>query len=33
MSPELIDHFRNPRNVGELAAPAMTVEVSRGVVD
>ena len=26
MSPELIDHFRNPRNVGELPAPAITVE-------
>jgi nitrogen fixation NifU-like protein len=26
-SPELLDHFRNPRNVGELAAPAITVEV------
>ncbi len=22
----LIEHFRNPRNVGELAAPAITVE-------
>ncbi len=31
MSPELIDHFRNPRNVGELAAPAVTVEVSNPV--
>ena len=31
MSPELIDHFRNPRNVGELAAPAITVEVSNPV--
>jgi nitrogen fixation NifU-like protein len=29
MYPErLIDHFQNPRNVGELAAPAITVEVS-----
>ncbi len=29
MYPErLIDHFRNPRNVGELAPPAVTVEVS-----
>jgi nitrogen fixation NifU-like protein len=27
----LIDHFRNPRNVGELAAPAITVEVSNPV--
>jgi nitrogen fixation NifU-like protein len=24
----LIDHFQNPRNVGELAPPAVTVEVS-----
>ncbi|HXE64475.1 MAG TPA: iron-sulfur cluster assembly scaffold protein [Bryobacteraceae bacterium] len=31
MSPQLIDHFRNPRNVGELAAPAVTVEVSNPV--
>jgi len=31
LSPELIDHFRNPRNVGELAAPATTVEVSNPV--
>ena len=29
MYPErLIEHFQNPRNVGELAAPAVTVEVS-----
>jgi nitrogen fixation NifU-like protein len=27
-SPRLLEHFRNPRNVGELAAPAITVEVS-----
>ena len=27
-SPLLLDHFQNPRNVGELAAPAITVEVS-----
>jgi NifU-like protein involved in Fe-S cluster formation len=27
----LIDHFQNPRNVGELAAPAMVVEVSNPV--
>jgi len=26
--PALLDHFQNPRNVGELAAPAITVEVS-----
>jgi nitrogen fixation NifU-like protein len=31
VSPELIDHFRNPRNVGELPAPATTVEVSNPV--
>ena len=31
MSPELIDHFRNPRNVGDLPAPALTVEVSNPV--
>ena len=29
MYPErLIEHFQNPRNVGELAAPALVVEVS-----
>ncbi len=29
MYPErLIEHFRNPRNVGELPAPAVTVDVS-----
>lgn len=29
MYPErLLEHFQNPRNVGELAAPAITVEVS-----
>ncbi len=31
MSPELIDHFRNPRNVGDLAPPAIVVEVSNPV--
>ncbi|MDP9169757.1 MAG: iron-sulfur cluster assembly scaffold protein [Acidobacteriota bacterium] len=31
MSPELIDHFRNPRNVGELPAPAVTVEASNPI--
>jgi nitrogen fixation NifU-like protein len=31
LSPELIDHFRNPRNVGELPAPAITVEASNPV--
>jgi nitrogen fixation protein NifU and related proteins len=31
MSPELIDHFRNPRNVGELPAPAVVVEVSNPI--
>jgi len=27
-SARLLDHFQNPRNVGALAAPAVTVEVS-----
>lgn len=27
-SERLLDHFRNPRNVGELPAPAVTVEAS-----
>jgi nitrogen fixation NifU-like protein len=31
MSPELIEHFRNPRNVGELPAPAVTFEVSNPI--
>jgi nitrogen fixation NifU-like protein len=26
--PRLIEHFQHPRNVGELAPPAVTVEVS-----
>jgi nitrogen fixation protein NifU and related proteins len=31
VSPQLIEHFRNPRNVGELPAPAITVEVSNPI--
>src|ERR1700692_1976940 len=32
MYPErLLDHFQNPRNVGELPPPAITVEVSNPV--
>ena len=31
MSPQLLEHFRNPRNVGELPAPAITVDVSNPV--
>ena len=27
-SERLLEHFRNPRNVGELPAPAVTVEVT-----
>jgi NifU-like protein involved in Fe-S cluster formation len=27
-SPELLDHFRNPRNAGDLEEPAIAVEVS-----
>jgi nitrogen fixation NifU-like protein len=26
-SPQVLEHFRNPRNVGELGEPARTVEV------
>jgi len=31
MSPRLIDHFQNPRNVGELRAPALVAEVSNPI--
>jgi nitrogen fixation NifU-like protein len=31
VSPQLLDHFRNPRNVGELPAPALTLEVSNPI--
>ena len=31
LSPLLIDHFQNPRNVGELPPPAVTVSVSNPV--
>src|SRR5215813_2705031 len=27
-SERLLDHFQNPRNVGDLEAPAVTIEVS-----
>ncbi|MGH9658988.1 MAG: iron-sulfur cluster assembly scaffold protein [Bryobacteraceae bacterium] len=30
-SDRLLDHFKNPRHVGDLAAPAVTVEVSNPV--
>jgi len=30
-SQRLLDHFQNPRNVGELPPPAVTVEVSNPV--
>jgi len=30
-SQRLLDHFQNPRNVGELEAPAVTVEASNPV--
>lgn len=26
--PSLLEHFQNPRNVGELAPPAITIEIS-----
>jgi len=28
---QLLEHFRNPRNIGQLAPPAVTVEVSNPV--
>ena len=31
MSPLLLDHFQNPRNVGELGPPAVTVEAMNPV--
>ncbi len=31
MSPTLIDHFQNPRNVGQFEPPAITVEASNPV--
>jgi len=31
MSPQLIEHFQNPRNVGELPPPALTIEVSNPI--
>src|ERR1700760_929116 len=31
MSPRLIDHFQNPRNVGELPPPALAAEASNPV--
>jgi len=30
-SEAFLDHFKNPRNVGELAPPAVTVEISNPV--
>ena len=30
-SETFLDHFQNPRNVGELAAPAVTVEASNPI--
>jgi nitrogen fixation protein NifU and related proteins len=31
VSPQLIEHFQNPRNVGELPPPAITIEVSNPI--
>jgi nitrogen fixation NifU-like protein len=31
MSPELIAHFRDPKNVGELPPPAVTVQVENPI--
>jgi nitrogen fixation NifU-like protein len=31
LHPRLIDHFQNPRNVGELPPPGLTVEVGNPV--
>jgi nitrogen fixation protein NifU and related proteins len=31
LHPRLIDHFQNPRNVGELPAPSALVEVSNPI--
>jgi nitrogen fixation protein NifU and related proteins len=31
LHPRLIDHFQNPRNVGELPAPSVVVEVSNPI--
>lgn len=28
LSPQLLDHFQNPRNVGELPPPAIMIEVT-----
>lgn len=31
MSPGVLEHFQNPRNVGELPAPAITVQVENPI--